>query len=75
MSIALVQNDGNASLIVATSFSQAFSSNKFLEILSNYGSVLPTKRGASVFVHVNNHDSGHARKAVADFLRLWDPKN
>jgi uncharacterized protein YecE (DUF72 family) len=31
-----------------------------------------TKRGASVYVYVNNHYSGHAPKTVADFLKLWD---
>jgi uncharacterized protein YecE (DUF72 family) len=31
-----------------------------------------TKRGASVFVYVNNHYSGHAPKTVADFLKQWN---
>jgi uncharacterized protein YecE (DUF72 family) len=30
-----------------------------------------TKRGASVFVYVNNHCSGHAPATVAQFLELW----
>jgi uncharacterized protein YecE (DUF72 family) len=33
-----------------------------------------TRRGASVFVYVNNHYSGHAPKTVADFLQLWNAK-
>jgi len=33
-----------------------------------------TRRGASVFVYVNNHYSGHAPKTVADFLELWNAK-
>jgi uncharacterized protein YecE (DUF72 family) len=33
-----------------------------------------TKRGASVFVYVNNHYSGHALKTVANLLKLWDAK-
>jgi uncharacterized protein YecE (DUF72 family) len=30
------------------------------------------RRGASVFVYVNNHYSGHAPKTVADFLERWN---
>jgi uncharacterized protein YecE (DUF72 family) len=33
------------------------------------------KRGASTFVYVNNHYSGHAPKTVADFLSLWNSKS
>jgi uncharacterized protein YecE (DUF72 family) len=33
-----------------------------------------TKRGASVFVYVNNHYAGHAPKTVADFVKLWNAK-
>jgi uncharacterized protein YecE (DUF72 family) len=33
-----------------------------------------SRRGAKVYVYVNNHYSGHAPKTVADFLKLWDAK-
>jgi uncharacterized protein YecE (DUF72 family) len=33
-----------------------------------------TKRGAKVYVYVNNHYSSHAPKTVADFLELWNAK-
>jgi uncharacterized protein YecE (DUF72 family) len=32
------------------------------------------RRGAKVYVYVNNHYSGYAPKTVADFLKLWDAK-
>jgi uncharacterized protein YecE (DUF72 family) len=33
-----------------------------------------SRRGAKVYVYVNNHYSGHAPKTVADFLKLWGAK-
>jgi uncharacterized protein YecE (DUF72 family) len=33
-----------------------------------------SKRGAKVYVYVNNHYSGHAPKTVDDFLKLWNAK-
>jgi len=33
-----------------------------------------SRRGAKVYVYVNNHYSGYAPKTVADFLKLWNAK-